>query len=80
MTQPDGWPVIAQGTPAGRSIRRQDVDGFCSSVLFSFIQDLSVKLTALQEQATTDDKNIQTSEEVAQAHEHKNKVKIRKMF
>ena len=38
------------------------------------IQDLNMKLTTLQEQATTEENNIQTSEEVAKAYEQKNEV------
>ena len=36
-----------------------------------------MKLTTLQEQATTVENNMQTSEEIAQAYEQKNKVRIK---
>ena len=37
-----------------------------------------MKLTTLQEQATTVENNMQTSEEIAQAYEEKNKVRIKR--
>lgn len=41
------------------------------------IQDLNTKLTTLQEQATTVENNMQTSQEIAQAYEQKNKVRMK---
>jgi len=38
------------------------------------IQDLNMRLTTLQEQATTEENNVQTSEEIAKAYEQKNEV------
>ena len=41
------------------------------------VQDLNMKLTTLQEQSSTVKNNMQTSEEIAQAYEQKNKVRMK---
>jgi len=46
------------------------------TVFYFVVQDLNMKLTTIQEQATTVKNSMQTSEEIAQAHELKNKVRM----
>ena len=49
------------------------------TVIF-LLQDLNMKLTTLQEQATTVENNVQTSEEIAKAYEQKNKVRMKTIY
>ena len=39
-----------------------------------------MKLTTLQEQATTEENNMQTSEEIAKAYEQKNEVRMKRIL
>ena len=44
------------------------------------VQDLNIKLTTLQEQSNTVQNSMQTSEEIAQAYEQKNKVRMKSIL
>ena len=50
---------------------------FKGNCVIFLLQDLNMKLTTVQEQATTVENNVQTSEEIAKAYEQKNKVNIK---